>query len=90
MQSYNPNIVTTYNGDRFDYPFLQRRFELNYLKFTAALGVQENSGEYYGNHLAHLDCFYWVERDAFLPQGSRGLKAVTKAKLSYEPIEVDP
>lgn len=37
-----------------------------------------------------MDCFYWVERDAFLPQGSRGLKAVTKAKLNYDPIEVDP
>ena len=90
MQSYNPHIVTSYNGDRFDYPFLQRRFELNYLKFTAELGVQESSGEYFGSPLAHLDCFYWVERDAFLPQGSRGLKAVTKAKLNYEPIEVDP
>ena len=37
-----------------------------------------------------MDCFYWVERDAFLPQGSRGLKAVTKNKLNYDPIEVDP
>ena len=83
MQSYNPNIVTSYNGDRFDYPFLQKRFEVNYLKFTAELGVVESSGEYYGNHVAHLDCFCWVDRDSMLPQGSRGLKAVTKAKLAY-------
>lgn len=32
----------------------------------------------------------WVNRDSYLPQGSRGLKAVTKAKLGYNPIEVDP
>jgi DNA polymerase epsilon subunit 1 len=37
-----------------------------------------------------MDCFLWVERDAFLPQGSHGLKAVTRAKLGYEPVEVDP
>ena len=26
---------------------------------------------------------------SYLPQGSQGLKAVTKAKLGYEPVEVD-
>ena len=31
-----------------------------------------------------------VNRDSYLPQGSRGLKAVTKAKLGYDPVEVDP
>ena len=29
----------------------------------------------------HLDAFHWVKRDSYLPQGSQGLKAVTKAKL---------
>lgn len=38
----------------------------------------------------HLDCFYWVKRDAFLPHGSHGLKAVTKKKLGFDPVEVDP
>ena len=33
---------------------------------------------------------YWVKRDSYLPQGSQGLKAVTKAKLGYNPVEVDP
>lgn len=90
ISSYNPHIITTYNGDRFDYPFLQRRFELNFLKFTSEMGVSDQGGQFYGSYISHLDCFCWVERDAFLPQGSRGLKAVTKAKLNYEPIEVDP
>lgn len=42
----------------------------------------------------NLDCFHWVvqgymlsccqvKRDSYLPQGSHGLKAVTKAKLGY-------
>ena len=30
----------------------------------------------------------WVKRDSYLPVGSHGLKAVTKAKLRYDPLEV--
>ncbi|KII67575.1 DNA polymerase epsilon catalytic subunit A [Thelohanellus kitauei] len=37
-----------------------------------------------------MDCLYWVKRDSYLPIGSHGLKAVTKAKLRYNPVEVDP
>lgn len=37
-----------------------------------------------------LDAFCWVRRDSYLPQGSQGLKAVTKALLSYNPLELDP
>lgn len=32
----------------------------------------------------------WVRRDSYLPVGSQGLKAVTKAKLRYDPVELDP
>ena len=38
----------------------------------------------------HMDCLHWVNRDSYLPQGSRGLKAVSKTKLGYDPVEVDP
>jgi len=44
IQSYNPNIITSYNGDRFDYPYLKRRFELNYIKFTSEMGVTDHDG----------------------------------------------
>jgi DNA polymerase epsilon subunit 1 len=60
IQDYNPHIVTTYNGDRFDYPYILRRMELNFMKFTAELGISDQSGEFYGSHIAHLDCFCWV------------------------------
>ena len=43
-----------------------------------------------GRLCPHLDCLYWVKRDAYLPQGSHGLKMVTKAKLGYDPVELDP
>ena len=32
----------------------------------------------------------WVKRDSYLPVGSHNLKAAAKAKLSYDPVELDP
>ena len=46
--------------------------------------------EYLGRCVVHLDAFCWVQRDSYLPQGNQGLKAVTKYKLGYDPVEVDP
>ena len=46
--------------------------------------------QYRGRCCIHMDAFSWVRRDSYLPQGSQGLKAVTKAKLKYDPVEVDP
>ena len=54
-------------------------------------GIYSSSmGEMLGRFAVHIDCYYWVKRDAYLPQGSHGLKAVTKAKLGYDPVELDP
>ena len=44
--------------------------------------------EYVGRGMVHLDAFCWVQRDSYLPQGNQGLKAVTKSKLGYDPVEV--
>ncbi len=32
------------------------------------------SGEVLARHAVHMDCLHWVNRDSYLPQGSRGLK----------------
>lgn len=93
IKQSKPLIITTYNGDYFDFPFLNQRCEFHNLNLSIELGLQaDRKNEIYtGKYLfTHLDCYYWVKRDAFLPQGSHGLKAVTKAKLGYIPIEVDP
>ena len=37
-----------------------------------------------------MDCFCWVKRDSYLPQGSQNLKAVATYKLGYNPVEIDP
>lgn len=49
-----------------------------------------NDDIYQADNCVHMDCFAWVNRDSYLPQGSRGLKAVTVAKLGYDPDELDP
>lgn len=39
----------------------------------------------------NINCnFSWVKRDSYLPVGSQNLKAVAKAKLRYDPVELDP
>lgn len=86
-----PQIVVTYNGDFFDWPFVEQRAEVFGMDIWKELGVQKmDSGEYRGRCSVHLDAFHWVQRDSYLPQGAQGLKAVTKYKLGYDPVEVDP
>ncbi|KAL4326663.1 hypothetical protein AHAS_Ahas13G0022600 [Arachis hypogaea] len=92
MQEVKPGIYVTYNGDFFDWPFLEKRAEHHGFKMSEELGFQcdKNQGECRAKYACHLDCFAWVKRDSYLPQGSQGLKAVTKAKLGYDPLEVNP
>lgn len=51
---------------------------------------KDSQGEYKSRPIAHLDCFKWVKRDSYLPVGSQNLKAVARAKLRYNPVELDP
>ena len=91
--AYRPQILVTFNGDGFDIAYLQRRTEKvfrNSELFGTKTGLVNKGGGFTGEHLLHLDCFYWVKRDSYLPQGSQGLKSVTKHKLGYEPEEIDP
>ena len=37
----------------------------------------KNQGECRAKFACHLDCFAWVKRDSYLPQGSQGLKVQT-------------
>ncbi|XP_019095087.1 PREDICTED: DNA polymerase epsilon catalytic subunit A-like [Camelina sativa] len=92
MQELKPGIYVTYNGDFFDWPFIERRASHHSIKMNEELGFRcdLNQGECRAKFACHLDCFAWVKRDSYLPQGSHGLKAVTKAKLGYDPLEVNP
>ncbi|XP_071723103.1 DNA polymerase epsilon catalytic subunit A-like isoform X1 [Rutidosis leptorrhynchoides] len=92
MQEVKPGVYVTYNGDFFDWPFLEKRAAHHGLVMSNEVGFHcdQNQGECRAKFACHLDCFSWVKRDSYLPQGSQGLKAVTKAKLGYDPLEVNP
>ncbi|KAL4229089.1 hypothetical protein ACF0H5_012128 [Mactra antiquata] len=86
-----PHIFATYNGDMFDWPFVEARAAFHGLDMSLEIGFQKDSqGEYKSRPATHMDCFRWVKRDSYLPVGSQGLKAVAKAKLRYDPTELDP
>ncbi|XP_047972925.1 DNA polymerase epsilon catalytic subunit A-like isoform X2 [Salvia hispanica] len=92
MQDVKPGIYVTYNGDFFDWPFLETRAAHHGYNMNEELGFRcdKVQGECRAKFACHLDCFAWVKRDSYLPQGSQGLKSVTKAKLGYDPLEVNP
>lgn len=91
IRQVQPTVMATYNGDFFDFPYVDARATANGLSLYAETGFErDNEDEYKSATCSHMDCFRWVKRDSYLPQGSHGLKAVTVAKLGYNPIELDP
>ncbi|TDH12869.1 hypothetical protein EPR50_G00050310 [Perca flavescens] len=91
VQETKPNIFVTYNGDFFDWPFVETRAALHGLNMHREIGFQkDNQGEYKSSQAIHMDCLRWVKRDSYLPVGSHNLKAAAKAKLGYDPVELDP
>ncbi|KAI8443886.1 DNA polymerase epsilon subunit 1, partial [Phakopsora pachyrhizi] len=91
IRDAKPSVMATYNGDSFDFPFVYARATVHGLDMFKEIGFHPDSeGEFKSRTCLHMDCFKWVKRDSYLPQGSQGLKAVTVAKLGYNPIELDP
>ncbi|XP_066459860.1 DNA polymerase epsilon catalytic subunit A [Eleutherodactylus coqui] len=91
VQETKPNIIVTYNGDFFDWPFVETRATVHGMSMLQEIGFQKDSqGEYKSPPCIHMDCLRWVKRDSYLPVGSHNLKAAAKAKLGYDPVELDP
>ncbi|KAI0982861.1 hypothetical protein GJ496_006059 [Pomphorhynchus laevis] len=86
-----PLIFVTYNGDFFDWPFVDNRCSKYNINLKNEIGFFCNSdGEYKSSCPVHMDAIKWVRRDSYLPIGSQGLKAVTRNKLRYDPDEINP
>ncbi|XP_033149828.1 DNA polymerase epsilon catalytic subunit A [Drosophila busckii] len=91
IMEVRPHIVVTYNGDFFDWPFVETRAAVYDLDMKQEIGFAKvRDGNYLCRPAIHMDCLCWVKRDSYLPVGSQGLKAVAKAKLRYDPVELDP
>ncbi|KMU79066.1 DNA polymerase epsilon catalytic subunit A [Coccidioides immitis RMSCC 3703] len=91
VKEAKPTVIATYNGDYFDWSFVEARASVQGIDMYREIGFRKNSEDIYqSDYCVHMDCFAWVNRDSYLPQGSRGLKAVTVAKLGYDPDELDP
>lgn len=91
IRDVRPTVIATFNGDFFDWPFVENRSNFHGIDMFEEIGfAKDNDNEYKSKYCVHMDCFRWVQRDSYLPQGSQGLKAVTTAKLGYNPIELDP
>ncbi|WRT63732.1 DNA polymerase epsilon catalytic subunit A [Kwoniella shivajii] len=91
IRESKPTVMVTYNGDSFDFPFVDVRAKIHGINMYDEIGFKPDiEDEYKSRATMHMDCFRWVKRDSYLPQGSQGLKAVTTAKLGYNPIELDP
>lgn len=79
-------VMVTYNGDFFDWPYVDKRCKLYDISLRKEIGISSVKGdgvgeeEYLGHCVVHLDAFAWVKRDSYLPQGTQGLKSVTKNK----------
>lgn len=76
-----PGIMVTYNGDFFDFPFIETRAAKHGMDMKEEIGfkVDAKSNECLSRSCVHMDCLHWVNRDSYLPQGSRGLKVRDKS-----------
>lgn len=91
VREEKPTVIATFNGDGFDWPFVCARAAVHGMDMKEEIGFEVDAeNEFKSKHCVHMDCFRWVKRDSYLPQGSQGLKAVTTAKLGYTPLEIDP
>ena len=68
IREVKPFIFVTFNGDFFDWPFIQDRCKNYDMSLEQEIGIVQNSmGEFIGRFNVHMDCYYWVQRDAYLP-----------------------
>lgn len=84
MRELKPLVYVTYNGDFFDWPFLDARASVHFMSMRDELGFHKEGEEYCSSYASHLDCIYWVKRDSYLPQGSHGLKVRVIVSISHD------
>lgn len=82
--------MVIYNGDFFDWLFVEVWVVVYGLSMQQEIGFQKDSqGEYKVFQCIYMDCFRWVKRDSYFFVGSYNFKVVVKVKLGYDFVELD-
>jgi DNA polymerase epsilon subunit 1 len=69
MRERQPGVYVTFNGDSFDFPFVENRAKAHGLSMAREIGFEcDDSGECHSRSLLHMDALAWVNRDSYLPQ----------------------
>eukprot|EP00731_Ephydatia_muelleri_P013540 Em0007g850a len=90
-----PHIFVTYNGDSFDWPFVQARAEFHGLDMEDEIGfAMDSQEEYKCRPCIHMDAFRYSVGSWWWDGGERvrvveHLRSI-QAKLQYDPVELDP
>ena len=66
IKQIRPNVYVTFNGDFFDWPFVEARARVHHMDMKEEIGVFRHtsggSAEYRCRFASHLDAFCWVRR----------------------------
>jgi DNA polymerase epsilon subunit 1 len=58
FKEVRPRVVSTYNGDSFDFPFVEARATVHGFDMLKEIGFAKDAeGEYKSRACAHMDCF---------------------------------
>lgn len=58
IQDAKPTVMATYNGDSFDFPFVEARALIHGINMYAEIGFKrDNEEEFKSRTCAHMDCF---------------------------------
>ncbi|OLS28083.1 MAG: DNA polymerase [Candidatus Heimdallarchaeota archaeon LC_3] len=105
LESEKPDIITDFNGNKFDVPFIQGRSENLNIKFKERIGfklkpkigLKEQDIKNWLRDIDgvesygcfHLDAYLWTLKYSYLPKGMQGLKPAVENKLKIIPIGRD-
>ncbi|VDO97023.1 unnamed protein product [Soboliphyme baturini] len=67
ITSVKPNIIVTYNGDAFDWPFIEARATRHELNMRNEIGFEKDSMEEYKcRQCIHMDAFRLIKEDIWV------------------------
>ena len=64
-----PTVFVTYNGDFFDWPFIETRAQIYGFNLYDEIGFyKDDQDEYKSKRAIHMDCYRWVKRNPISQQ----------------------